>query len=176
MNQSDEQFKRQIQYILEQLNNQDDQKDNENASLNGGDQDMEDDEEEEDDEDEILEEDDGEFNDIIDEQGIMVGEEWLVSEFALDEKEGRAQQQKIFQLYQKEKDRKARNQQTHSASGISRQSPYQVDGRPPMRPITPLKSSQTTRVQQTNSIINSTHQNIEYYNVSGPTEQAKHLN
>ena len=51
---------------------------------------MEDDEEEEDDEDEILEEDDGEFNDIIDEQGIMVGEEWLIHEFSLDEKEGRA--------------------------------------------------------------------------------------
>ena len=39
-----------------------------------------------------------------------------------------------------------------------------------MRPITPLKSSQTTRVQHTNSIINSTHQNIDYYNVSGPVE------
>lgn len=49
---------------------------------------MEDDEEEEDDEDEILEEDDGEFNDIIDEQGIMVGEEWLQNEFSLDQKEG----------------------------------------------------------------------------------------
>lgn len=117
---------------------------------------MEDDEEEEEEEDEILEEDDGEFNDIIDEQGIMVGEEWLHHEFLLDEKDGRSQQQKIFQYYQKEKERKARNQQTHSASGISRQSPYQIDGRPPMRPITPLKSSQTTRVQQTNSMINST--------------------
>lgn len=49
---------------------------------------MEDDEEEEDDEDEILEEDDGEFNDIIDEQGIIVGEEWLQHEFLLDPKEG----------------------------------------------------------------------------------------
>ena len=46
---------------------------------------MEDDTEEEDDEDEILEEDDGEFDDIIDEQGIMVGEEWLNHEFALDD-------------------------------------------------------------------------------------------
>ena len=81
---------------------------------------MEDDEEEEDDEDEILEEDDGEFNDIIDEQGIMVGEDWLVHEFSLDQNEGRAQQQKIFQLYQKDQERKLRNQQTHSASGISR--------------------------------------------------------
>jgi hypothetical protein len=57
---------------------------------------MEDDEEEEDDEDEILEEDDGEFNDIIDEQGIMVGEEWLQAEFMLDPKDGQAQQTKIF--------------------------------------------------------------------------------
>jgi hypothetical protein len=53
---------------------------------------MEEDEEEEDDEDEILEEDDGEFNDIIDEQGIMVGEEWLTHEFQLDSKEGMMQQ------------------------------------------------------------------------------------
>ena len=55
-------------------------------SLNGGvggDQDLEDDEEDEDDEDDILEEDDGEFNDIIDEHGIMVGEEWIINEFIL---------------------------------------------------------------------------------------------
>lgn len=57
---------------------------------------MEDDEEEEDDEDEILEEDDGEFNDIIDEQGIQVGEEWLLNEFSLDDKEALAQKQRIF--------------------------------------------------------------------------------
>ena len=48
-----------------------------------GEQDLEDDEdeEEEDDDDEILEEDDGEFNDIIDEPGIMLGEELLVNQF-----------------------------------------------------------------------------------------------
>ena len=85
---------------------------------------MEDDEEEEDDEDEILEEDDGEFNDIIDEQGIMVGEDWLQTEFSLDQKEGQSQKQRVFQLYVKEKERKSQNHQTHSASGISRQSPY----------------------------------------------------
>jgi len=44
-----------------------------------------------------------------------------------------------------------------------------MDGRPPMRPITPLKSAQTTRVQ-THSVINSTQQNIDYYNVSGPID------
>lgn len=42
---------------------------------------------------------------------------------------------------------------------MGRQSPYSgADGRPPMRPITPIKSSQTTRVHQqtTNSQINTT--------------------
>jgi hypothetical protein len=43
---------------------------------------MEDEEDEEDEEDDILEEE-GEFNDIIDQQGIMVGESWLVYEFIL---------------------------------------------------------------------------------------------
>ena len=89
MNQSDDQFKKQIQYILEQLfNSQDDDKDEQPdaSSINVGDQDLEDDEDdEEDDDDEILEEDDGEFNDIIDEPGIMLGEELLVSDFLLDE-------------------------------------------------------------------------------------------
>ena len=82
MNQVDDQFKRQIQYILEQLNNQhgkkegegesdifqgengtgddqnereDDMKSYNGGNGNGGDQDLEDDEEDEDDEDDILE-------------------------------------------------------------------------------------------------------------------------
>ena len=42
-----------------------------------------------------------------------------------------------------------------------------------MRPITPIKSSQTARVQHTSSVINSTQQNIDYYNVSGPIAQEK---
>ena len=50
--------------------------------------DIEDEEDEEDDEDENPEEEEGEFNDIIDEQGIMVGEEWLVNEFTLANEEG----------------------------------------------------------------------------------------
>ena len=111
MNQVDDQFKRQIQYILEQLNNQHGKKEGEGESdmfqgdkdgddlndrdddmksYNGGaaDQDLEDDEDEDDEEDDILEEDDGEFNDIIDEAGIMVGEEWLINEFILPEERG----------------------------------------------------------------------------------------
>jgi hypothetical protein len=43
--------------------------------------DEDEDDEEEEDEEEMVEEDEGEFNDIIDEQGVMVGEDWLVSEF-----------------------------------------------------------------------------------------------
>ena len=65
----------------------------------GGDQDLEDDEDEEDDEDDILEEEDGEFNDIIDEQGIMVGEEWLINEFILPETQGEAQIKNVIDLY-----------------------------------------------------------------------------
>ena len=49
---------------------------------------MENDEDEEDDDDDILEEDDGEFNDIIDEKGILVGEDLLVNDFALEGEEG----------------------------------------------------------------------------------------
>ena len=121
MNQVDDQFKRQIQYILEQLNNQHGKKegegesdmfqgDNDDKDLNdredaqsynggAGDQDLEDDEDEEDDEDDILEEDDGEFNDIIDEQGIMVGEEWLIHEFILPQDLGEEQVKAITDLY-----------------------------------------------------------------------------
>lgn len=84
MNQSDDQFKKQIQYILEQLfNQQDEPKDTDgNSSLNVQDLEDDEDEAEESDDDEILEEDDGEFNDIIDEPGVMLGEELLVNEFA----------------------------------------------------------------------------------------------
>jgi len=62
---------------------------------------LEDDEDdEEDDDDEILEEDDGEFNDIIDEPGVMLGEELLVSDFLLEEGQGGNQQIKtIVDLY-----------------------------------------------------------------------------
>lgn len=48
------------------------------------DEDLEDDEDDEEDDDEILEEEEGEFNDIIDEQGLLVGEDLLVNEFILN--------------------------------------------------------------------------------------------
>jgi len=84
MNQSDDQFKRQIQYILEQLNNDED-KEGDSGSLNANDdEDLEDDEDDEEDDDEILEEEEGEFNDIINEQGLLVGEDLLVNEFMLN--------------------------------------------------------------------------------------------
>ena len=80
-------------------------------SYNGGagDQDLEDDEDEEDDEDDILEEDDGEFNDIIDEQGIMVGEDWLISEFILPQEQGEMQVKAVIDLYQKDREKKTAN-------------------------------------------------------------------
>jgi len=46
---------------------------------------LEDDEDEEDDDDDILEEDDGEFNDIIDDKGVAVGEECLSKKFIISE-------------------------------------------------------------------------------------------
>ena len=36
----------------------------------------------------MLEEDDAEFDDVIEEPGVMVGEDWLVSGFALPSDQG----------------------------------------------------------------------------------------
>ena len=87
MEQSDEQFKRQIQYILEQLNSNTEQQGetkDDAINANEGEEDIDDDEEEDeedDEEDEIFDAEDAEFNDIIDEQGLLVGEELLINEF-----------------------------------------------------------------------------------------------
>lgn len=100
MEQSDEQFKRQIQYILEQLNsNSDNQVDGDtkdgakSINANEGEEDIDDedeDEEEDEEEDEMFDAEDAEFNDIIDEQGVLVGEELLVNEFVANESEAKA--------------------------------------------------------------------------------------
>ena len=91
-------------------------------SYNGGagDQDLEDDEDEDDEEDDILEEDDGEFNDIIDEAGIMVGEEWLINEFILPQELGEEQIKAVIDLYSKEREKKSQANHNASVSGISR--------------------------------------------------------
>ena len=47
------------------------------------DQDMEDEEEEEEEDDEVQEEE-GEFDDMIEQPGVLVGEPWLMQEFLLD--------------------------------------------------------------------------------------------
>ena len=63
------------------------QQNTETGSINPNEQeeedfdDEEDDEDDEDDEEDIVEEEEGEFNDIIDEQGILVGEDLLINEF-----------------------------------------------------------------------------------------------
>jgi hypothetical protein len=101
MEQSDEQFRRQIQYILEQLNSKNDDveggehKDGaQSINANEGEDDIDDEEEDDEDdydEEEMFDAEDEEFNDIIDEQGAVVGEKFLVSEFMAGEDEAKIQ-------------------------------------------------------------------------------------
>ncbi len=167
MTQSDDQFKRQIQYILDQLNTQGEG--NQNEELEGTqsgagnpdedeeeDFDEEEDEEDDEEEEDIVEEEDGEFNDIIDEQGIMVGEDWLVSEFIASQDEAVGQNKTIAMLLEQERQRIAQQQQMMAQQDSVTEHSYSAhqvqqnqDGRPLMRPTTPLKSSQTTRTHQT---------------------------
>ena len=55
------------------------------------DDDEEEDDEEDEDEDEIFDAEDAEFNDIIDEKGVLVGEELLVTEFEAAPEEAQKQ-------------------------------------------------------------------------------------
>ena len=118
MQQSDEQFKRQIQYILDQLNNQGDQQQQQEQPSQPeedfDDEEDDDDDDEEDDEEDIVEEEEGEFNDIIDEQGIMVGEDLLVSEFVGSKEEG-VQQIRTVQMMM-DRDRQRRMQQNNGTN------------------------------------------------------------
>ena len=85
MEQSDEQFKRQIQYILEQLNSdaqqEGDQKEGKSINANEEEDEVDDEEEDEEDDDgeeKMFEGDDAEFNDNIEDQNIPKGEELLL--------------------------------------------------------------------------------------------------
>lgn len=83
MKQSDEQFKRQIQYILDQLNSEQGEPDalsdaDEDEEEYDNDDEDEDDDEEGEEEEDVIEED-GEFNDLIDVPGVLTGEDWLSS-------------------------------------------------------------------------------------------------
>jgi hypothetical protein len=90
---------------------------------------------------------DAEFNDIIDEQGVLVGEELLVNEFAADEGEAKAQMQTILAVMEKDQKQRNINRNPSQNGAIGGQSPYRHsvasrnDGRPPTRPITPIKSA-----------------------------------
>ena len=55
------------------------------------DEEDDDDDEEDDEEEDIVEEEEGEFNDIIDEQGILVGEDLLVNDYLATSEEGNQQ-------------------------------------------------------------------------------------
>lgn len=52
------------------------------------DEEDDDDDDDEEDEEDIVEEEEGEFNDIIDEQGILVGEDLLVNDYIATPEEG----------------------------------------------------------------------------------------
>ncbi len=158
MQHSDEQFKRQIQYILDQLNTDTGDQGAEEASTqlsaqNDEEEDVDEDEEEEDDdeeeEEEIVEEEDGEFNDIIDQHGIMIGEEWLVNEFLAEPDDAQQQASTVAQLMDRDRQR-LRTQNDASKTNLDHSAEHThlhlpADGRPPIRPITPIKSSQTHR-------------------------------
>ena len=91
---------------------------------------------------------DEEFNDIIDEQGALVGEKFLMSEFVADQGEAKKQMQTIETLMERDAKSRTRNNSNipQSQNNVG-QSPYRYsiasrnDGRPPTRPITPIKSS-----------------------------------
>ena len=69
----------------------------------------------------------------------MVGEELLVHDFLQSEERGDSQMKMVMDLYQRDRERKIQNA-NHSKSNIGTSSPLQgLDGRPPIRPITPLK-------------------------------------
>jgi hypothetical protein len=155
MQQSDEQFKRQIQYILDQLKGE--QADQQQEDFD--DEEDDDDDDEEDDEEDIVEEEEGEFNDVIEEQGVLLGEDLLVQEFLAGQEEGMQQLRTVSVLMERDRQRRAQVQSQNNLGGDQQQihSPYsgqtrsQVsahDGRPLMRPITPIKSSQAMRQMQ----------------------------
>ena len=50
-----------------------------------------------------MEEEEGEFNDIIDEQGILVGEELLMNEFIASQEEGMHQLRTVSMMMEREK-------------------------------------------------------------------------
>ena len=90
--------------------------------MNVGEQDLEDDEDEDDDEDEILEEDDAEFNDVIDHEGILVGEDLLMNDFVASDQQADEQRKHVLEVYQRDKERKSQANVSHS--NIGRSSPY----------------------------------------------------
>ncbi len=120
MQQSDDQFKRQIQYILDQLSMQSDPNQNENASINQQEEedfdDEDEDDDEEDDEEDMVEEEEGEFNDIIDEQGILVGEDLLVNEFITSKEEGMQQIKNVQIMAERDRQRRMQQQQQNNTT------------------------------------------------------------
>lgn len=65
-------------------------------------EDDDEDDEEEDDEDKMFEADDAEFNDIIDDQNMPIGEDLLVSEFKASDQEAQFQVESINNVMEKD--------------------------------------------------------------------------
>lgn len=52
-----------------------------------------------------MEEDDGEFNDIIDQPGVLVGEDWLLSQFKASDELAKNQSNVVNTLIDQERSR-----------------------------------------------------------------------
>ena len=87
------------------------------------DEEDDDDDDEEEDEEDIVEEEEGEFNDIIDEQGILVGEDLLVHDYIATQEEGMQQLRAVQMLMERDRQRRMQQQQTqpHTADNQNNQ-------------------------------------------------------
>lgn len=103
---------------------------------------------------------DAEFNDIIDEQGQLIGEDLLIQDFAAPEEQSKAQLDQIQAMIERDQKQKLNNNRNNSAINGG-YSPYRAsmasrnDGRPPTRPITPIKSAQAARYPHQNTASNT---------------------
>ncbi|CAI2383621.1 unnamed protein product [Moneuplotes crassus] len=129
MQPSEDHIKRQLQYILDQFENDADDSEESSDDEDDIDEQEEDEGEDDDEEGEIIEE--GDFDDAI--SGVPVGEEWLMSEFLAANDEALRQTTTILTKIQEEKKQRALDSTSKSLiSEIKRSS---------SRPVTPTRSN-----------------------------------
>eukprot|EP00357_Protocruzia_adherens_P001238 CAMPEP_0115041492 /NCGR_PEP_ID=MMETSP0216-20121206/45553_1 /TAXON_ID=223996 /ORGANISM="Protocruzia adherens, Strain Boccale" /LENGTH=918 /DNA_ID=CAMNT_0002423127 /DNA_START=224 /DNA_END=2980 /DNA_ORIENTATION=- len=116
MKNSDEQIRKQIQYILEQLHS--DAQDGEESDDNEDDEFDAEDSEEEDDEEEFISEDE-DMDDVIEKEGVLTGEELLLKEFSAEADVARSQYDHVSsRIYEERK----RTMDTLDASQLDKSS------------------------------------------------------